>query len=248
MFTDVLDNAGAVEEKLLGPNYQYWANINSPGQMGMSETGSLEQLGYNISGLVSYAEVLASGSGNASKTGSPLGNKFFLQTGGQCTDTKTNNKTDRYIYVNNIPTGKIPFVSSLMGANTSSAKGLIPGIMEDLNVLNPFAIMQSFMMGANPACQEVTMQTVDVNNNTGNESHFVTVVDLQNMNPCWFDNKTNPITNIHCSEGFETLHPQKIRKHMKQFRQYDTVSQAYLLLCGIFILYMICCVALKQKG
>ena len=236
MFTDVLSNAGSVEQSLIGPDYEYWANINSPSEMAkpMSADPTLDAFKNDIRGIAGYAEILASGYGAASKTGKPLGNKFFLQTGGQCTDTKTNTLTDRYIYINNVPMGNIPFIPSSMGVDVSPARGLIPGIMSDLSVLNPFTIMQAFMLGANPPCQEVTMDLIDTNNNPSTGSHFVTVVDLQNMDPCWFSNpSTNPVTNIKCTEAFTNIGSTTSIKH------YDTLSQIYIFSLGLILIYFI---------
>ena len=72
---------------LLGPSYDYWKSIKQPSEMGMSPGFSLGALATNVDGLLSYVEVLISGSGNASVTGKPLGNKFFLKTTGQCSET-----------------------------------------------------------------------------------------------------------------------------------------------------------------
>jgi len=203
IFQDVLTNSSGVEEKYLGPTYPYHKNIKTPEQIGMSDNGSLKTLGTDIEGLIKYVEVLVSGKSEASVTGGPLGNKFFLQTGAKCVDTKTKNKVDRYIYVNNIPDGSIPFISSGMGGNFKNFKGLIPGVIGNMNVLNPFNILGSFLTGANPSCQEITLQTVDVHNNKSSETHYVTLVDIKNMNPCNFKNKRNPTTGVKCIEAFQ---------------------------------------------
>jgi hypothetical protein len=204
VFQEVLTDAKGVEEKLLGPDYPYYKNIKTPKEIGMSSNGSLPALGKNIDGLIQYVELLVSGNSRASATGKPLGNKFFLQTGAKCVDTKTKEQQDRYIYVNNVPVGDVPFISSGMGVNFSDFKGIIPGMMGNLNALNPFAIMQAFMSGTTPDCQKITMQTIDVNNNKSTETHFVTLVDIQNMDPCIFPNKANPITKEKCREAFTT--------------------------------------------
>jgi len=68
------------DSSFLGPSYEYWKNIKQPGQMGMSPAFTLDALSADVTGLLSYVEVLVTGSGNASKTGKPLGNKFFLKT------------------------------------------------------------------------------------------------------------------------------------------------------------------------
>jgi hypothetical protein len=204
LFQEVLSDAQGVEERLLGPTYKYYNQIKMPSEIGMSSDGNLGALARDINGLVQYVEVLVTGNSNASKTGRPLGNKFFLQTGAKCM-APNNQEVDRYIYVNNVPAGNIPFISNGLGVNFSEFKGLIPGTMSDLNVLNPFAIMQSFMSGSTPPCQEVTLQTIDVNNNVSQETHYVTLVDLQNMDPCTLPGNVNNYANPakSCRETFE---------------------------------------------
>jgi hypothetical protein len=60
------------------------------------------------------------------------------------------------------------------------------------------------MSGTTPDCQEITMQTIDVNNNKSSETHFVTLVDINNMDPCLFPDKKNPVTKEKCREAFTT--------------------------------------------
>ena len=84
IFQDVLTDAKGVEEKLLGPTYPYYKNIRTPSDIGMSDRGTLPQMSRNINGLIQYVELLVSGNSQASATGGPLGNKFFLQTGAKC--------------------------------------------------------------------------------------------------------------------------------------------------------------------
>jgi len=237
IFQEVLNNAQGVQEQLLGPTYPYYKNVKSPSQLGMSDKGTIQQMSKNIVGLTNYVEVLVSGKSKASATGGPLGNKFFLQTGGKCLDNSvdgSNNQVDRYIYVNNVPEGNIPFISSGLGVNFTEFRGLIPGAMSNLNVLNPFGLLQSFLAGSTPPCQEITMQTIDVNNNKSSETHFVTVADIQNMDPCSFSKRRNPITNRKCSESFTTANAGRV--DMPD----DPLAQVYfasLGLIGVYILY-----------
>ena len=207
IFTEVLQDASGLEEKLLGPTYPYYSNIKTPSEIGMSDKGNIATMGKDIDGLVQYVSLLVSGNSKASATGGPLGNKFFLQTGAKCKDVSSEKEQeqDRYIYVNNVPEGNIPFISQGMGVNFSEFRGLIPGTMGNLNVLNPYAIMGSFMAGSTPDCQELTMETIDNNNNKSSETHFVTLVDIQNMDPCIFPNKKNPITGSRCRETFQSM-------------------------------------------
>lgn len=181
--------------------------------MGMSDQGTFDALANNIGGLINYVEVLVTGKGG-STTGGPLGDKFFLKTGGQCTDVASNNLVDRYIYINNVPSGNIPFISSgLGGTDFTEFEGLIPGTLGDLAKLNPLNIFKSFMMGENPPCMSVTLATVtpvtDANlndtgqDNIGTDTKFVAVADVKNMDPCTFPDKRNPADPTQtCTETF----------------------------------------------
>jgi hypothetical protein len=238
LFQEVLQDAGKVQDKLLGPTYPYYKNIKMPSDIGMSDKGTLDALGKDIDGLIQYVEVLVTGKSKASSTGGPLGNKFFLKTGAKCLDTATNNQVDRYIYINNVPQGNIPFISAGLGANFSEFKGLVPGSMGNLNVLNPFAIMQSFLSGATPPCQELTLQTIDVNNNKSSETHYVTVTDIKNMDPCSFSDGKNPSSGVSCKETFKGVSADAEPIQIPD----DPVAQLYFVsiaALGIYIFYRV---------
>lgn len=241
LFQEVLNDSKGVEERLLGPTYPYYMNIKTPSQIGMSDKGTIQQMAKDINGLIQYVELLVSGKSNASATGKPLGNKFFLQTGAKCAaidsctnpnDPSTCKKVDRYIYINNVPQGNVPFISSGLGVNFTEFKGLIPGAMSNLNVLNPFAIMRSFLSGANPPCQPITMQTITSNNVNSSETHYVTLSDISNIDPCTFPNKKNPVSGQKCRESFEN--------NNEIIMPGDPLAQVYfasLGVVGLFILY-----------
>ena len=247
LFQEVLTDARGVEERLLGPTYPYYKNIKTPSEIGMSDKGTLQQMGQDIDGLIQYVELLVTGNSRASTTGGPLGNKFFLKTGAKCAaidkctdknDESTCEQTDRFIYVDNVPAGNIPFISGGLGVNFSEFKGLIPGAMGNLNVLNPFAIMRAFLAGSTPPCQEITMETIDVNNNKSSESHYVTLADIQNMDPCIFPNRKNPVTGDSCRETFKT----GVAANASPLMSDDPIDQVYfasLAGLGVYILYRI---------
>jgi len=230
-------------------DYPYQKYIRSPTQIGMNDNGSIPQLGRNVDGLVEYVKLLVSGNSTASSTGRPLGNKYFLKTGAKCQAVDTCKKddtgnlvcqeTDRYIYINNIPTGNIPLISSGMGVNFTEFRGLLPGAMEKLNVLNPAAIFSAFTNGATPPCQKITMEIVDNNNNRSQGSNYVTLGDIKSMDPCWFNtstyNKKNPITNAQCKEAFHGANTEVVMSD-------DPMDQLYfagLAGIGIYIFYRI---------
>ena len=241
LFEEVLTDARGVEERLLGPTYPYYKNIRTPQEIGMSDKGTIQQMAKNIDGLIQYVELLVTGKSKASASGRPLGNKFFLQTGAKCAatdkctdpnDSSTCEKVNRYIYVNNVPQGNIPFISSGLGVNFSEFKGLIPGAMGNLNVLSPFGIMRSFLSGSNPPCQEITLQTVDINNNRSSETHYLTLSDISNMDPCSFTDRKNPITGDRCRETFKT----GVSAYASPVLPDDPLAQLYFLgLAGVGI-------------
>jgi len=246
LFEEVLTDVNGVEERLLGPDYPYYKYIKTPSELGMSDNGSLTTLGKDVSGLISYVELLVEGSGSASATGQPLGNKFFLQTGAKCNDLSSDQEVDRYIYIDNVPAGNIPFISSGVGVNFSSFKGLIPGVISDLNVLNPYTIMQAFLSGGTPDCQELTMETIDIYNNKSTESHFVSLVDIQNMDSCIFSYKTNPISGSKCVETFSNNNKNNKNKKKINFDNQMFV-QSYIVSLSILGIYLLYCIMLKVK-
>jgi len=238
LFEEVLQNANEVQDKLLGPTYPYYKNIKTPSDIGMTSDGTLSALAQDINGLIDYVEVLVTGNSPASATGGPLGNKFFLMTGAKCLDNKSNELVDRYIYIDNVPAGNIPFISSGLGVNFSEFKGLIPGTLSNLNVLNPFAIMQSFLSGSTPPCQELTMETIDINNNKSSETHYVTVTDIKNMDPCSFSDGKNPSSGVSCKETFKGVSADAEPIQIPD----DPVAQLYFVsiaALGIYIFYRV---------
>ena len=273
---------------LLGPSYDYWKSIKQPSEMGMSPGFSLRALATNVDGLLSYVEVLISGTGNASVTGGPLGNKFFLKTSGKCSETTTEkwkkereedaawdkayeevgNKeganeitedeatklknalneqkkqrdekrvkdkviVDRWIYVNNIPDGSIPFIASgADGRGFNDLRGLIPGALGNLGALSPVQLFNGFTAGTYPDCAKITLQTVDNDNVRRSDKRHVALVEIVEMNPCQFPGKTNPAsgkTGRNCPENFNAMgSTNDVNKEKKvdiYTQQYSLVSE-----------------------
>lgn len=184
IFEDVLNNANGVEQQLLGPNYDYVGKIKTPGQLGVSGNGDLPTLGKDIAALVSYTEVLVTGQGEGTSVGGPLGDKFFLKTGQTCKDVDSGEEVTRSIYINNVPDGSIPFITTALGGEKfTTFEGLIPGAMSNVNALNPFAMMQSFLSGAVPDCKYVNYPViVDQGNPNVQTGGYVTLTDINNLN------------------------------------------------------------------
>jgi len=207
-FTDVVDDLGNLEESLLGPDYKYYKQINTPLELDHPVTGApkTSQIVYGVKGIYDYINLLVTGRGSASKTGEPLGDKFFLKTGATCKDIKTKKDVTRYIYINNVPDGNIPLISSgLGGVQFTEFEGLIPGTLSNLGRISPLEIFQSFLSGSDPSCQDIELETIDENNIHSTARHFLTNIDIKNLSPCDFKTGQNPLTKKTCREAFSNL-------------------------------------------
>ena len=168
-------------DDFLGETYQYHKNVKGPKQMGVSSQGKFSALKKDVKAITEYVKVLVSGKSKASKTGKPLGNKYFIKTPGKCTDVDTGEEVDRSMYINNIPEGNIPLLSGLTGSNFKQLRGLLPGMASNLNALNPGTLFSAFGEGRAPECQKVTLPVVDNNNKKSKETAFITLDDLRRM-------------------------------------------------------------------
>jgi len=240
-FDEVLNNPKALEEKLLGPSYNYTNFINTPAEMGMSSHGSLSTISKDITGLIAYIELLVSGTGKASKTGRPLGNKFFFKTSATCKDVKSDGIVDRYMYINNVPDGTIPFLSEAMGVQMTSMEGLIPGTLGNLDALNPMKLFQAFQMGGQPPCQELTMETIDVNNVRGKATQFVANADISAIPACDFPSKKNPVTGMNCREGMVNKTTTQLKYGDYDYSKIpdDNLVKLFYATLGIFGVYLL---------
>jgi hypothetical protein len=217
-FTDILNGPKSLSKSFLGQDYNYQLQINSPQEMGMSPDGTMTAISNNVGGLVSYVQLLVAGGGKANKKAQgPLGDKFFLKTGGQCTDILTNKKVDRYIYIDNVPDGSIPFITSgLNGVKLNSMKGLVPGVLSNMTRIEPTKIFGAFMMGAEPSCMEVTRETIDEDGNSDTGTYHLIEPDIAAMS----DNKNemdklNEIKSILKEENMDTKRT-KLAKFRKE--------------------------------
>lgn len=181
-------------------DYKYYDQIRGPSSLGMSGKGTFKALGKNIDGLKDYIKILIEGDGRASKTGSPPGNSYFVNTNAKCKDVDNNKEVDRYMYIDNQPSGSSSFVSGGMGMNFSSYRGLLPGILDDMIQINPERIMDAFMESSIPKCKKVRLKTIG-NDGESFEEHAVPLEELKNISPCMFSNRRNPETGKRC-EGF----------------------------------------------
>ena len=223
------------------PPYSYLNFIKSPSEMGMSDAGNIQTIEKDINGLIAYVELLVDGPSKASKAknNGPLGNQFFVQTNATCTANVAGIPTSvaRSIYVNNIPNGGI---GAAPGANIPEFRGLIPGMMSGMDVLDPTRLAESISNAGTPDCVSVTLNVMDSSYNTVPSTNYITVTDAKYIDPCSFTQYVNPITNGICNgktppkQGF-TNRSDLLFSNIEN----DYGSQVFLASTGILSIYVL---------
>lgn len=161
-----IENVGTgvsnVETEILGPDYSYADTISGPSTLGVGSDGSFGQLGTNASAIAYYVEALITGN-------PPLGNQYFVNTGGMCTAPDGTLKP-RYNYINNMSSGAaaLPAAISELG---SDFNGLLPGVADDIEGLNPLHLFTSLLADSNPPC---VCLSCPASNPAGTDAKFVT--------------------------------------------------------------------------
>ena len=203
----------------IGPSYNYADNVIDPAQLGIKKTTKkkpMEQLFKDIGGLAAYTDTLAFGKNTMSKAFGvkkkirPLGNKFFIKSG-TCGDesVKECRGKDRYIYIDNVPSGKIPCLKQLgIKLPSTSFKGLVPGLIEDLAYINPVAIFNS-LAGKGGISDKCYLRTEKVGY-SGNPSKYQTVTQCAPK-----DVGVQCLPNLFDKETFQNYQSQQNKKNNK---------------------------------
>ena len=80
------------------------------------------------------------------------------------------------------------------------------------------------------------MEVIDDKNNKSTESKYVATVDIQDLDPCIFDNKKNPVSGKGCSEGYNNYSPY----NDSRFRvPNDPLAHIYFASIGILLIYVL---------
>lgn len=183
-------------------SYNYSKYIKTPKEMGITVGDSLSNVSDGVAAIFSYVKLLVEGKSNASKTGKPLGNKYFLETSENCINQYTNKKVQRSLYFDNVPTGTLGILQDT-GDEFSEFKGLVPGAIEDVMAIGKIDFFSAFTDVGIPKCLPVKLKTIDINNKQGTDTHYITISDIEAISPCNFISKTNPVTNAVCTrDGF----------------------------------------------
>jgi hypothetical protein len=145
VLTDVKNGSPEAETQILGPNYDYSGNIPGPSSLGVGGDGSFGQLFRNLGAVGTYVKVMTTGDGK------PLGNSYFVSTGGTCVASDGSEQA-RKNYINNFPGGSVPPGLSQISGGGSALNGLLPGIVGDIKGLNPVYLFKSMTEEGTPSC------------------------------------------------------------------------------------------------
>ena len=182
----------ALSAALKGDGYSYIAATETPSELGVGTDP--DQIKSNINAIVDYTQLLINGDGPANRIQKeygadiPIGDRYFLNTGGQCRPVKASkgcqNRMDceqldigtsistaegkikvvpRSMLIDNIPQNDVPIPDSLKEASGSKSlkfDGVVPGIINDVLNMNPMGIITGFLIPAFPDCIEASVTTV----------------------------------------------------------------------------------------
>jgi len=197
-----------MSEEEVDNNYNYSDFIYTPNQMGVVVGDSLSNVENGVAAIFSYVKLLVEGKSKASKTGKPLGNKYFLPTSESCIDETTKTKETRSLYFDNVPTGNLGILKDT-GKEFSEFRGLVPGAIEDVMAIGKIDFFSVFTETGIPNCLPVKLKTIDIKNRESSDTQFVTISDIKELSPCNFikesndKNSKNPVTGDVCTrEGF----------------------------------------------
>jgi hypothetical protein len=163
IWSDLESGAASATNDIMGPGYSYADQIEGPSSKGVGSDGTMSQLARNTGAIIDYVKYMISGPA--------LGNQYFIATGGQCT-APDGSTQDRWNYINNIASGSDLLPATMkqdLGGLTSDFNGLIPGMLEDVEGLNPTTLFTSLSANSIPSCKCYTCPSVN-----GTDSKYLT--------------------------------------------------------------------------
>jgi hypothetical protein len=210
LWSDIENGASNVQTDLLGPSYSYADSITGPTSLGVGSNGSFGQLSTNANAIAYYTEALITGN-------PPLGNQFFVNTGGMCT-APNGSLQPRYNYINNMSTGAgaLPAAISELG---SDFNGLIPGVVDDIEGLNPLHLFSALVADANPPCVCMSCPT-----SAGTIAKFLST----SLSPDVSSSKCQQVDPSQCASGAESFSNKQ-----------EVVSAIPTIIAGLGVLYFV---------
>ena len=199
LWSDIENGASNVETDILGPSYSYADGIKGATSLGVGSEGSFGQLVTNAEAIAYYVEALITGN-------PPLGNQYFVNTGGMCTAPDMSSGA-----------AALPAAISEIG---SDFNGLIPGVADDIEGLNPLHLFTSLVADSNPPCACMSCPTSTA---SGSESKFVST----SLDP--------DLTGSQC----QPVDPSNCMPKTKESFSNQSISAIPTIIAGLGILYFV---------
>jgi hypothetical protein len=185
-----IDGGKDVSEDVMGPAYSYADNIQGPASMGVGSRGTISQLTTNTGAIIDYVKYMISGPA--------MGNQYFVNTGGSCVAPDKSIQS-RYNYINNVSNGADVLPSAMkqdLGGIATDFNGLIPGMLQDVEGLNPVSLFSALSADSTPTCECYTCPV-----SSGTQSRFLNTSLSPDYDPAIC--KPADIANcIQSTEGF----------------------------------------------
>jgi hypothetical protein len=197
--------------------FSYHNAIKSPDELGASDAGNNATLKRDSDAIFGYIGGIFSGNrNNVFKTNTPMiGDKQFFNTGIQCTKQSLNEINNNNISAvnvsssqldNNKLTDRYSYIDNITKTPNNQPVGLLYQVLDDVMDLNPTDMFSSITEPPYPQCIPVTLKTIKQNVNydieTGFETHYVIVNEIEKIDPCNFEDGVNPVvkekTNAVC--------------------------------------------------
>lgn len=190
LWNDIDQGASNVSTDILGPSYSYADNIPGPTSKGIGSNGSFGQLFTNLGAITDYIEIMITGD-------PPLGNAYYVNTGGTCVAPDGSTQS-RYNYINNVSTGSnlVPQSMNELSFLSSDLNGLIPGVVGDIEGLDPLYLFNALTADGNPACQ-----CYKCNVTTGTQYRFLT----PSLSPDFDTNSCSQVDASNCIQAKESF-------------------------------------------
>jgi len=191
LWADLEGGASTVSQDVMGPSYSYADHIQGPSSMGVGSNGTVAQVATNTGAIINYVKYMISGPA--------MGNQYFINTGGSCT-APDKSVQSRYNYINNVASGADLLPQTMkddLGGIASDFNGLIPGILEDVEGLNPVGLFKSLAADSTPSCECYTCPT-----STGTDSKFLNTSLSPDYDPDLCTQETDLSKCTQSTEGF----------------------------------------------
>lgn len=191
LWADLDSGSSNVSQEVMGPSYSYADHIAGPSSMGVGSAGTISQVATNTGAIIDYVKYMVAGPA--------MGNQYFVNTGGSCT-APDKSVQSRYNYINNVANGSDLLPQTMkddLSGITSDFNGLIPGILEDVEGLNPVGLFSALAADSTPSCECYTCTTT-----AGTEARFLNTSLSPDYDPTLCTQETDLSKCVKSSEGF----------------------------------------------